>query len=175
MSDKIKIILIIAFAALLLWGLFFVAWPKWQKIGDAKAQFATKENEIIQRIEMIDKITDFLANFPKIESEAEKALLAVPLGQEIPEVILQIDAMALQNGLVVKNIGFSKKEDPKLAGLKALNISANLSGSYQAIKNFVLAIEQNARLMDIANLNFNQDGEIPNRFNLSASINAYYK
>jgi len=80
--------------------------------------------------------------------------------------MIQMETMASQNNLILKSINFTENTS-------SITAQTALAGTYQALKNYLKALENNLRLMDIVNLNFQapKDGSF---YNFNLTIKSYY-
>jgi len=91
----------------------------------------------------------------------------LPQRQEIPELIVQLEALASENGLILESLDIKEKKratetNEKKAAVSSqissqiniLEISLALSGSYPAFKGFLEALEYNVRIMDVQKIEF---------------------
>jgi len=181
-------LLVLLILIILLLFYIFIFQPQLSK-GLTLRSFALRDN--IQYLEVLEKqkseveklLTDY-QNLQRTSSTLMEDIL--PLEQEIPNLILQLDALTRQSGLILSSFSLSEpvsrgtevqSEDSMVEGekeatgsLARLNISLILKGGdYQALKRLVTAIESNLRLFDIISLTFNPASD---SFNLS--LRTYY-
>lgn len=128
----------------------FASWPAYQQFKNLQANNKTKQQEFLHQQKILQESKN-LANIDKLDK-------ILPDKPEIPELIVQLEALASENGMILKSINFNKDK---------LTAQVQLAGKYQAFKKYLQALESNLRLLDITNLSF-QD----NNFNLF--IKAYH-
>jgi Tfp pilus assembly protein PilO len=104
---------------------------------------------------------------------------SLPAGDNIPEVLVQIQGLASADKIGLANITF--QHPPMQSGAGALTsaygvLRASLrgEGAYNDIKTFIQDIENNVRLMDIATMNISASGRT-NIYSLQLTINTYYE
>jgi len=160
-----------------------------------------KRQEIEKLKELLDKVEKISQNYDSISEEVEKILLALPEEKDLPQLLVQFEKLALNNGLLLESIEFgeiSKKEKKdfirNIDDYNELNeskkilftfpnsfISLKIVGSYSAFTNYIDALEKNVRSMDIYSIKFDSDNTMRNLFGdseifeFNLGINVYYK
>ncbi len=175
---KYVIVPIILFAASLA-IVFWVLLPLWS---DARSALEVKkQNEI--------NLTDrrlLSANLEKLINQyngrVNDILLfekSVPAGQSIPEILINLEALASENGLIFGGVEF-KTQESKLPGVKTLAMDLKLKGSYLAFTNYLKAVEKSLRLFDVTSVSFSGIGPGQPEININGlefnvKINTYYQ
>jgi len=122
------------------------------EIKQAALENQEQQNQLIQEL--------------KASKELEKLDQVLPDDPEVPELMIQLETMASQNNLILKSINFSENQGEIAA-------QVILAGSYQAFKNYLKAVENNLRLMDVVNLDF-QAPKDSSLYDFNLTIKAYY-
>ena len=175
---KYVIVPIILFAASLA-IVFWVLLPLWS---DARSALEVKkQNEI--------NLTDrrlLSANLEKLINQyngrVNDILLfekSVPAGQSIPEILVNLEALVSENGLIFGGVEF-KTQESKLPGVKTLAMDLKLKGSYLAFTNYLKAVEKSLRLFDVTSVSFSGIGPGQPEININGlefnvKINTYYQ
>lgn len=117
------------------------------KITDLNTQYAEKEKEIL-------KTQDFLPNNGP---------------HNVPDLLIELEGLALQSGLSLQNISFSQeqkgagkdKDKKSERAYHTIQARFSVSGSYTNMKHFITAVGINKHLMDIVTLTVgaSQSGE----------------
>ncbi|MDD5589733.1 MAG: hypothetical protein PHQ47_00990 [Candidatus Portnoybacteria bacterium] len=187
---------------------FFLLMPAWNSITEAREEFALKSQDLAENKEIIKKMEELNVIYESNLDEFEKLESIVPHGPDLPSLLLQVENLAISNNLFLGSISISEvqeqklisppmmEEDDSLLGgavseeavesrkntskndYKLLQLSLRLSGSYEAIKQYLRALENNIRLMDVASLELSGgDGKetTAGEFGLNVSINVYYQ
>ena len=144
------------------------------------------------------KVEKLIKNYEDNKEDAEKINCALPLGKEIPNLIVQFEALGAEGGMTIEQIGFSSVEDQATSkakvvrtetgegvvqqtgesakNYKTMAVNLKMSGDYYAFKNFLAAVEENIRLMNIEIINFtplsSQDSQL---FNFEITLKTYYQ
>lgn len=154
----IPVLLFFAFILIL----FILIFPAYNNIRDLRTMIKTKQEVLKNQKEQVQLFQEL-----KQSKELEKLDKILPDNPEIPELMIQLETMASQNNLILKSINFTESQDEITAQIV-------LAGSYNVLKNYLKALENNLRLMDVVSLNFQAPKESSfHDFNLI--IKAYYE
>lgn len=191
MNNKLIISLVIlAISAALV---YFFALSEWSSIKDVRAELAQKKQVLDELNKLAEKISQIEEEYQKVSEEAQKIFLGLPGKKDIPYLLVHFEDLAASNGLLLESINFGQlSKDKQIAGQQTKSQSANIlsnlpsftadlnmTGSYEAFKNYLAALENGSRLMDIKTASF----VIYDRsslsaglgiFNFSLSLNVYY-
>ncbi len=171
----LPLVLFLAAAVIFLWILA----PLWD---GAQAVIELKkgnENNLIQRKKLTANLNHLVDQYNERINDFSSLSKAIPAGQNIPEVLVALEALASENGLIFSSVDFKPKES-KIAGVKVLLMDIRLKGSYPAFQKYIEAMEKSLRLFDIAGISFNgiAPGQLqsnPNNLDFNLLVNAYYQ
>ena len=196
MSKQTFIFIIIVLAVVFVgWSLL---WPSLGSVLEARAALKIEQKKLAdagvaqQKIEELKK-SDILSG-----SNYQRVVDAIPAGEDLPGLLVQLEALASQNGLILDEVNIisseadSKKsakssqpaavisgeETKQGGGLKTLGVQLSLSGDFNGLRSFLKAVENNLRLMDVFSVNINNSGAAGSRESLSGygiKLNVYYK
>jgi Tfp pilus assembly protein PilO len=155
--------------------LFFFDLTYWAKIKSTQDEIEKVRQQIVLAQDLLGVINDLSTTFGNLNQQADRIQVALPSRAQIPEVLVQLSSLTAQNGLVLRNISFSTKENTSGGAYSPVVISLQLAGNYEALKTFLVALEQNLRIFDVEFLNFSvprEPGRVP-EFGLS--IVTYYQ
>ena len=154
-----------------------------EQIKEQKKLFSEKQD-------LLHKIEDLKKNYEEHQENLEKTDYILPVGGDVPNLIVQLEALALEGGLVLEDVSFSvykeevetrTKEVPEekektSKDYQALLINLKLIGDYPAFKNFLKAVEKNIRLIDIISVNFSSKSkEQSSLFEFNLSVKTYHQ
>jgi Tfp pilus assembly protein PilO len=191
MNKKIIASLIILAASLAL-GYFFIP-SHWSSVEALRTELSQKKQTLNELNELLEKISQIEGEYQNISDEAQKIFLSLPAKRDIPYLLVHFENLASSNGLLLESINFgqlgkNEQQTAQQTKIQSANILSNLpcftadlnmTGSYEAFKNYLAALEKSARLMDVKSASF----AIYDRSNLSAglgifnfnlSLNVYY-
>lgn len=141
--------------------LFFFTMPVFNKIKNLRSIIKTKQTEFQNQQERLRSFEEFQKT-----NGFEKLNQILPNQPEIPELMMQLETMASQNNLILKTINFTEAQN-EITG------QITLAGSYQDLKNYLQALENNLRLIDVINLNFRAAKE-ESVYDFNLTLKAYY-
>lgn len=194
MTKKNIIILALVFAFLAI--LFLLDWPAYNKATLLKDEVKRHQQLLAEQEELLIKVNQLKQVYESHKNEIKKVYYVLPLEKDIPNLIVQFEALASENGLILEGLDFVEpivvkkrrvaaeeklavQEKPK--PYKQLDVSLKLSGSYQSFKSFLGALEYNVRLMDIESINFSsekketEEVEGAELFSFDVSLKVYYQ
>jgi Tfp pilus assembly protein PilO len=151
---------ILLFAALAVIGFLIV--PQWQQLSEAKGQLKVKKTELQQREDYFSQLRTVARNFEALPEVLIKINNAIPDNPEFDKLINFLAVAAQQQGLVlteISNVTVAAQESGKPNQepqnfLRGITLSLRLTGSYPALKNFLLQVEDSARLLEVERLAF---------------------
>lgn len=167
---KETLILIVVVLALLGWFGWAVLTPTWDNFSAARTDLKYWQDKLAQAQAGKNQLTSQQAQYDSLKDEADKTALALPTEDNVPDLLVQLEALASQNGLVLNSVNFSQvqlyqKTDsaapsatvPTEQAAPIINktmVNLQLGGDFSALKNFLKSSENSLRLMDVSSLNF---------------------
>lgn len=185
--DKKRLFFSIIILAAIGLVIVFLILPQVSRVKNVRSEIDNLKAELSRKTELSEKIDEMILKYNELVAKIQKIDLTIPKGPQKPELIVQIESLAKENGLILESIVFREPTQKEAVGYKILNISLTLSGNYLAFKNFLTALEQNIRLMDVQLIDFSSPervvipGVLPtlggsiseSRFNIQ--LNTYYQ
>ena len=115
------------------------------------------ENDIATLTEINKQIS--LVN----QDQTERLKITLPVGQDLPNLVAQLEGIAKKNQIDIAAISFVNNSDisggaaiTRDRGPKLLNINLTLaSGSYTQLKTFIADVENSLRLLSVTGVAFN--------------------
>lgn len=152
---------------------FFYLKPLYKEIDSLRSQVADKREIVSLKQRSIEKVKELKANYNLIEEKKKKKVFYIlPTAPEIPNLLVQLEALASENGMMFEDVTFTEselknttkrrskeKESEKKGGLKELTVDIKLNGRYEAFRNYLKALEQNIRIIDIVSIDFSSSKE----------------
>ncbi|MDP3004213.1 MAG: type 4a pilus biogenesis protein PilO [Candidatus Azambacteria bacterium] len=171
----LPLILFIAAAAIIFWVLL----PLWQSAQAALELKKGNEDNLAQRQKLTVNLELLIGQYNKRAGDLASFGKAIPVGQNIPELLINLEALASENGLIFSGVNF-KPKDLNAPNVKTLIMEVNVKGSYPAFQNYLKAMEKSLRLFDVTSVSFN--GVAPgqtsinlNNLEFNLSVNTYYQ
>lgn len=174
---KYLILPIILFASALA-IVFWVLLPLYYDVQSALELKTQNENNLSDRLKLTANLERLVNQYNERLSDAASFGRAIPEGQNIPELLVNFEALASENGLVFSAINF-KPKDFKTVGVKTLIMEVKVKGSYPAFKNYLTAMEKSLRIFDVMNVSFagvspGQTGAKIDNLEFNLVVNTYY-
>ncbi len=158
---------------------FWVLLPLWTSTQAALELKKENENNLAQREELTANLGRLIGQYNGRAGDLTSFSKAIPVGQNIPELLINLEALASENNLIFSGVNF-KPKDLKAPNVKTLIIEIKVKGSYPAFQNYLKAMEKSLRLFDVTRISFNgiTPGQInvnPNNLEFDLLVNTYYQ
>ena len=203
MNKQLFIFFIIVLAIALFGWQFF--WPEFKIVSQAGQDLKLWEEKLNETQSLSQKLAELKKKYEKMEPEAQRVAASLPEGHDIPALLVQLEAVTSQNGLILNSVGFNFPAETKKkktaeteikeegvlpaaspaapADIKSMVVELSLSGNYNALKNFLKATESSLRIMDITAINFGAASQTETSFGFetagsatfTVSLNVYYR
>jgi Tfp pilus assembly protein PilO len=183
----IIIITILGFIAVVV----FLDIPGVQSVLAKRKEIKDQQQVLLDKQDLLLRVEKLSRLYEENKESVEKTNYILPSSEEIPNLIVQLEALAFEQGLVLGKVDFKTltKEEITQGGeqqqpvqdYQTMNISLQLTGTYDGLKSFLKASEENIRLMDIKSIVFEssagaEEGQKgPQIFDFSILLNTYYK
>jgi len=162
-------------------GLWGFVWPEGQSFSSQKDDLNIWQDNLTKMKELKSKLSDLTALYQNQEKagELEKIFSALPQKDDIPGLLVNLEALASKNGLIIKNVNFTEEAQKgksandnsggatpenssslSISSVKGLLTTLVLSGDYSSFLNFLRSAETSLRLMDVEALSFQQANNI---------------
>lgn len=163
MSRLIPIISILLIILIIAGG-YFLWWPKYQQFEDLRIKVTNKTERIRQEEEYFVELDALSKKLAEYEPELEKINSALPLelNPSIPALFNFVQKKGSENGLILKDINLEKvslKTPVESEKVQNIVFTILVSGSYSSLKNFLAAIYNNERLIEVEKISFSEPKE----------------
>lgn len=184
-KNIIIIILILGFIGIII----FLDIPEIRKVLDLRQDSRSQRQILQEKQELINKVERLSEDYRKNEENLEKANYILPFGTDEPNLIVQLEALALAGGLALDHIELIPAQEQTISKAKAvragaekeskdykvLTISLKLIGDYTGLKSFLKVAEENIRLLDVQSINFSSQTQDSQFFIFDISLKTYYQ
>jgi Tfp pilus assembly protein PilO len=179
-KNIIVLISVLIFVAIL----FLFDLPAYNKVALFRSEIKNYQNFLKEKEELLVKVNQLKQSYESRKDEIDKIYYVLPFEKDISNLIVQFEALASENGLVLESINFKESAATTTAtgekivkGYKTLDVSLKAGGNYQSFVAFLGALEFNIRLMDIKSIDFSaaQAGEDSSLFIFDISLEVYYQ
>lgn len=179
---------------------FEFVWPAYQSVSTASASLTVWQQKLASLKEADSRLDSLAQELAEKEVETEKISFALPLGEDRPGLLVQLEALASANGLILESIDFVKPSEeqaiivqeegqstPALTSsqvsgqtnaAKSVRVDLTAAGNnVDSLKNFLVAVENNLRPMELVSLSFDTEtaGNLGGFINFSLALKAYYR
>lgn len=133
--------------------------PSWQSVRGIKNEISRKKTELANIEDLIIKVNQIKKQGRNTEKELAEVYLALPKEKDIPDLLVYFESLSISNGLILESIDFgeiggkTKKVESK-SGLKSREVKLIVSGTYNAFKKYLRALEENIRSMNAGSISF---------------------
>ncbi len=139
--------------------IFFLISPLWSSIKILKAELIEQENKISKVEELLTRVQQIEQDYQVLENDALKIFSALPEEENLPRLLVQFNALASNNGLLLESIKFGQidqetNQSKIFSNFPSLSVDVALTGSYNAFKGYLAALENNIRSMDARSIKF---------------------
>ncbi|MCL5795162.1 MAG: type 4a pilus biogenesis protein PilO [Patescibacteria group bacterium] len=144
--NKNNIITIICLAAILLVGWFLLV-PSVENLKNASLKVAAKDNEINAINKKVNDLNTLKSEFNNFQDEVNILSVAAPSTDQMPEILIQLQALAQKSGLEINSI------QPNTASTKSLAVNLGVKGGFPNMLIFLQNLEKNIRIMQVKTVN----------------------
>lgn len=164
-----SIIIVIILVITLLLGVGLV-WPKFQSQQVLQKELLHKEAELDSKTAYYSQIRETAAELEKYSEELAKISSALPDKPSLPVLFHFLQQTSAQTGLILKKASLAGSTG---GSLQEINVELELSGNYPALKDFLLALEQTARLIVVKTMHFAFPVEDDKPFEFKVGVTAH--
>jgi len=181
---------VLLFVVVLLYaGFMYIIQPKMERGDNMKNLLMTnKENDKRMLEGALEKLVEYQLAYERVsQAEKDRVKLILPGREGRENLFTELESFVLRQGLILDSLDFEAKsslpansrqkseegvkETPRSGEAESINLSLKISGvnSYQRLKEFLGALENNLRLMDVNDIKYDQSGGT-----LSLEVSTYY-
>lgn len=131
-------------------------------------EISRAENNLLVLKQKSERLSEILSEIKTLESNLEVAQIALPASDDVPNLIMQLEQIAKQSGMMVQHLGFGEgkaattpkeegvEEVKEVSGIKEISLTAVVNGSYGALQTFLRNLESASRIVNVTNFRFSQ-------------------
>lgn len=150
------------------------------------AKLKSLDSEISAAQIKLDSLDTARSDMSSLQKAYDSISVAVPDDSDEPNLITELEAIALGNGIVLPTISISTSDasgssatiDPSAVDTVSntttavpISISISVNGTYDQLTAFITALEKSVKFMNIKSMNFANDPE--NGLSLSLQLESY--
>jgi len=138
----------------------FLIWPNYQRLKNLQIQIERTKTSLQESERYYNELTLTLQRLKEFEPELSKIEMALPSYTSMPSFYNFIEKTSRENGLILRKVDSNPAKDSVIKPeIKEIGVSASLSGTYSSLKNFLVAIEKNSRMIEIDKISFSPPGK----------------
>ncbi len=198
-------LIIIIFIAIIAWVVWQYFMPAFDNVSGLREELKTWQGKLDNTQALSRKLEELKKKYDNMANEADKVAQAVTKREDFPGLLVQLEELSSQNGLILESVTFDvvdikknnqavvsdnslgngtvvaqsvggSKNSQEISGLKILAVNLNLNGSQNSLKTFLQAIEANLRIMDVSAISFGaQDFGASLGQDFKVSLNTYFR
>lgn len=159
--------------------------PEYLTIVELRGRISAARSALAEQRTAIGQVQDLLNQYRGSAQIREAVSLALPLAEEVPSILNQIQALAQANGLSIGVFNVqtlatrpavsARGAASAVRDVGVLQMTVKLSGVYEGFKNFLQGLETNIRLMDVAALKVEPAARGSSVSSFTLTVNAYYQ
>ena len=165
------LLIAILFLGGIILGIFFT-WPKYQDFQQVSFELETREQELENKETYFKELAEVKADLIELKGGLLKVEAALPLDPQLPVLYDFLQTTAAFSGMSVRNISSSVGIQAQALLMRTIPVALELSGSFDAIKEFVSRLETASRMVALQSLNIS-GGADTGRFNIILQLHAY--
>ncbi len=198
-------LIIIIFIAIIAWVVWQNFMPAFDNVSGLREEQKTWQGKLDNTQALSRKLEELKKKYDNMANEADKVAQAVTKREDFPGLLVQLEELSSQNGLILESVTFDvvdikknnqavvsdnslgngtvvaqsvggSKNSQEISELKILAVNLNLNGSQNSLKTFLQAIEANLRIMDVSAISFGaQDFGASLGQDFKVSLNTYFR
>jgi len=149
-----------------------------QRLRGEEAALGELYDRELARVETVKQVFE---QFGGISNLQDTLSLALPIEENVPSIINQVNGIAKISGIVINSIDLqllpirSTSQESAIRPVGTVRIVLDVQGAYESIKLYLQAIETNVRIMDVQKLNVEGGADESQVLNYKIVIHAYYQ
>jgi len=129
----------------------------------------------------VETVRQVFEQFGGISNLQDTLSLALPVEEDIPSIINQVNGIARTSGIVIDSIDVqllsvrSTDQESAIRPIGTVRIVLDVQGAYESIKLYLQSLETNVRIMDVQKLNVQGGAEESQVLRYNIIVDAYYQ
>ena len=148
--------------------------PQYQTLKSLQADIQEKNAEFHSKTEYFSQIKEIAEKLSQYEEGLSKISSALPSAPSLPSLFNFLQRTSSQTGLILEEITLKSISAPQeTEGLKEISVELQLIGSYSALKDFLLAVETSAGLIEVEKISFSTPRDLEQPFSFKVEIKSH--
>ncbi len=150
-----KNIVSIVLGLLVLVGGFYLYTNLWPNYSQAKATLNVTEGENVRLTKALGSIQQFIDTYNSSAALESKANLSLPSDSpDMGNFLGNLEQLAVLSGVTLGPLQVNESTNPGAENaIQSVEVGVSASGSYLSLKDYVLRLQRNLRLVDIYQIN----------------------
>ncbi|MEX2043517.1 MAG: type 4a pilus biogenesis protein PilO [Patescibacteria group bacterium] len=187
LSGKYNTIAAVVGVALLL-GILILAFlvrPAWARLQELGREIPVEQQKRDLAKQDLENLGSAKTFFDERADDVETVNAALPIEPQVPSILLILEELAVDSGVQLDGFtpqqlgaqGGLTEQQARPTGVDTLEITANFSGRYPQLINFLYSLERSLRIVDVKVINVNavRGGGNDPVITGNISFTAYYK
>lgn len=132
-------------------GIAFFAWRSYQEFSSIRAQLEARRNRLEQGQQALAQLKKTELKVQEHQEDFAKITQAIPSDIALPALYDHIQSLRASTGLLLESIEGAEQQESSDA-LSRIVVSINVTGSYEAMKQFLRALEISPRFFNVRTL-----------------------
>ncbi|HTP56814.1 MAG TPA: type 4a pilus biogenesis protein PilO [Candidatus Paceibacterota bacterium] len=160
-------------------ALFFM-WPgvigEWQYVSALRDAVAERTDLLSQRTTILATVSSAYADYQSKISAADGIKFAelVPVKKDTAELVSALQDMATTAGAQLTEADVAVDQSKSAAQYQTLKLSLQLNGTYGSLRQFLGAVEQYVRVLNVDSIQASVDTRNPGQLNFTILADAYF-
>lgn len=154
--------------------------PAWAEVNALRAEVVQVTEAISQTNEVIRLRDDLEKRYQTVSpDQIERIRSFLPSKSEVGDLLIDIDMLSAKAGVKLVNITFietpsqAAEAEVALTGVQEVLLNFAVSGPYSNIRDFLVSVERNLRIVDVVSIAFS--GAEKDDFTFTIQAKAYYQ
>ena len=172
--------------------ILFLDVPGVQSVLQLRTDIETQKQALIDKQDLFTRISKLSEAYKENKDNIDKMEMILPAKEDVPNLLVQVESLVFEQGLILNKLELSAptqesggkaitpeeimaQKNSTTKGYKVLNINLGFTGDYSALKNFLKAVEENIRLIDVEVISIAPESEGMGIFKFDLSLKTYYQ
>lgn len=109
---NLSLIIIVVILVVIGLGFYFLK-PQYDKLRQTQDSVTAEKNNLETQKQNLKNATDLLKNYEAVKDNLANLSLALPLREDIPNLLVQLESLATKNGVLMSSVSYSSESEEK--------------------------------------------------------------
>jgi len=172
MSKTLRVIISTSILGVSLMGAVLLVWPKYQEYSSLKTEVKAIEARVESSERTLAQLKETQKKAVLHQEDFAKIGRAIPKDAGLPVLYEYVQQLGASSGLVLGSLeGKPPKGSPSEIGV--IVFTAQFTGSYDALKNFLDAVKKSERIFNVRTLDVSVGGQNSDELQIDIQLFAY--